>query len=306
MSNKDLLEKFRQTETGSFILENHIYAFKKYLFANKKLSNATITDIILELHAFDKFLMLAFPELKNVNELKSKHIDFYCKFNVNELLLLKKTVNRKLRAIRKLLDYLTNVRHFIEYNPALKVPYFKVEPETQPIYIPKDALRMVLASLEKRKNGIRDVTITKFLAYTGLQLKEIMGLRVEQIDMDNKKVLINRNNREYEFVIPEDLYKSLKQYLILRKVELLQDATNYLFLSNTGNPYLARSYQYAFKNALIDSNIQGNYTPRHVKASFSYYMAQTVPEDKLRVILNQHKVEHYYIDDLAKNPLLPK
>jgi site-specific recombinase XerC len=306
MSNNELLEKFKSTDKGSFILEKHIYAYKKYLIENKPLSSATITDIVLELHTFDKFLMLAYPKLEDVKELKSHHIDFYCKFNLNELLLLKKTINRKLRAIRKLLDYLTNVRHLIEYNPALKVPYFKVDTEKLPVYIPKDILRIVLSALENRKSGIRDVVITKLLAYTGLQLKEIMDLRTEQVDLQNKKIIVNRGRKEYEFVIPSDLYKSLKSYMEYRKHYLMKEYTNFLFLSNTGNPYTARSYQYAFKEALISSDIQGNYTPRHVKASFAYYMAQSIPEEKLKVILNQNKVEHYYIDDLINNPLLPK
>jgi site-specific recombinase XerD len=305
VANNELVTKFRETDKAHFILESYIYAFKKYIEDKGKLSHATITEMISELHCFDKYLMLAYPQLEDVKAISKLHISFYCKFCLDELKVKKKTVNKKLRAIRKFYDYLANIRHIVEFNIALSEPYVKIDTEANPISMPKGVLTAIFASLEFKKHGIRDSLISKFLSYTGLQLKEVLALRIDNISMDSRKVVIKRKKADYEFIMPDELFKSMKQYLTLRNNELLQSSTNYLFLSNTGSVYTARSYQYAFKNALISSNILGNYTPRNLKSTFCYNMAKVTPQDELKKILNQNKVEHYYVDSLSANPLLP-
>lgn len=309
MINKDIFEEFIKNVHRPFILEGYIYSFKKYL-SNTALKKATIDDIVLELHRFDKYLFLRYPDLADITKIESHHISDYMKFNLEELHLQKKTINRKLRAIRKFLNYMTliysaNGRHLLDHNPALKVPYYKLDADKLPCYIPKGVLRTIIDELGKKRYGITDIAITKMLAYTGLKLNEILHLWCDQIDMEERTISITRGKDKKKYILrmPDDLYKSLKSYINMRNSELAKN-NDYLFLSRTGNRYTARSYQYAFKNALLNSGIQANYTPRHVKASFAYYMAQTVPKEKLKVLLNQQKVEHYYVDVLSENPLL--
>lgn len=312
LDRAELIEKYKNTDRVSFIIEDYIHAYQKYLIENKeslKLSDATINDIIVELYRFEKFLFFEYPELKEAKDLNDIHIDSYRKFCHKDLLVMKRTANKKLRAIRKFFDYLKGNWYLFKYNPALNVPYYKVykdEPEKTPSSVPKDILNTIFTQLGRRKYGIRELTISQFLAYTGLQLKEILDLRTDNIDMERKTISLLRGKDNYTIEIPQPLYKSLKSYLALRENELMGSFSNYLFLSNTGKRYSARSYQYAFKNTLKRAKISGGYTPRNIKSSFSYNMAKSVTKERLKIILHQNKVEHYYINDIDKNPLLPK
>ncbi|NBI07607.1 tyrosine-type recombinase/integrase [Senegalia massiliensis] len=303
MKMSELVNSYNSVDDDNFILESYIYEYEQKLFSEKKLSNKTITQIILDLHRFDRFLKVTYPKLENVKELKYMHINYYLQFCINGLMLKNKTFNKKLRAIRKLLNYLTLNKHILDYNPALKVSYLKNELERPLKHIPKNVINIIFAELSNSKYGVRDITISKFLLYTGLQLQEIMNLQINNLDLKNKKIHLLRDNEKYTFKLAAPLYKSLKEYMSLRKVlSSNKEFTNYLFISNTGKPYDSRLYQYQFKNAIIRSNIQSNYTPKHLKFSFAYYMAKKTDQDTLKKILNQDKVEHYY--DLDENPFL--
>lgn len=306
MDSQDLVSAYLNGTKTHFIFSKYIYAYKGYLDTKTDLSASTKKDTLLALHNFDKYLMLYFSELKDITELKPNHVNSYIRFNVSDLLLKNRTINGKLRAIKNFLNYLCNVRGLIEFNPALGIAYLKVEEENLPSFMPKNTLLKLISELERKKYGIRDSVITKFLAYMGMQLKEIIDLKMDQIDSKNRIVTLTRDNIEYKYDILDDLYKSLKSYILIRNQELSSDYSEYLFLSNKGSHYTSRSYQYAFKEALINGNIENYYTPRHVKASFAYHMAQVIPREKLKQILNQDKVDHYYIDDIKNNPLLPK
>jgi len=307
MDWNNILNEYMSMSKGHFVLENLIYSYKKYLLDNSKYKNGTITEELNYLHNFDKFLKLTYPELNSVKQIKDTHIIAFRRFCSECLKNRNKTTNKKIRAIKKFLDYLTLVRHKLEYNPATKVPYLKTDKEKPPRYISKDNLRLILLTMEKMKFGIRDKCITMLIACLGLQVKEVFNLRIDDLEMKNKKIHIIRQGTTYTFPINDNLYICLKDYLSMRNdfiTNNYESYNNYLFLSHTGKPYTPRAYQYKFKKALEIADIKGNYTPQNVRSSFAYYMAKKHDEDTMRKILNQTKVSHFYIDEVNNNPLM--
>jgi len=307
MNYENILEQYNLSNNVGFILEHDIYAYKKYMFANKSYKNRTVSEELNYLHNFDTFLKLAYPTLTDIKELKDTHIKSFQRFCIDYLNNKNKTFNKKLRAIRKFLDYITLVRHKLEYNPASKLAYLKNEKETPPGFIPIEKLKSIINSMDELRYGIRDKCITKFIAYMGLHLQEVFDLRVDNLDMKNKKIVITREGSECSFPISDNLYIPLKEYLHLRNDFLSSSETgytNYLFLSHTGNEYTQRAYQYKFKLALDIAGINKNFTPRNLRASFGYYMAQQNNEDTLKKVLNQQKVSQYFAMEIKTNPLV--
>jgi len=313
---------FKEAGKVDFILTKSIYSYKKQLFdrnsetiknpstTKKPLPENTVNQILNELHSFDRFLMLAHPNLSDVKEITGSHVDEYARFGLNECLLKKRTVNKKIRSLRKFFNYLLFTypsftgSKVIEYNPANNVLYYKVEDEELPKGTSKSHLRLLLTAMSNTKYGLRDTCITRFLGYLGLQLNEILSLKLSEIDTKAKRLTLERDNITYTFDIPDILNKNIKEYIEFRRDNLEKQSISTLFLSNNGTAYSSRSYQYAFKNAVIQANLD-DYTPRNIKASFCYGMAKVVDEDKLKIILNQNKVQHYFIDEVKKNSFLP-
>lgn len=306
MSYIDIRSKYDNLANEGFILENFIYDFKKYLFDAEcplTRSKKTNTETLLELHKFDKFLLAAYPELKHLVDIKPAHIDDYknfCKesFGNNNI-----TINIKIRAIRYFLAFLKNEKHLLKDNVALDVPYFAVEEAKHPLHVPNSKLRIILELLEQNF-GLREVCITKMLAYLGLRLNEIFDLSITSINMKEKELYIKRNIGYITYRIPDVLYSDLKEYIMIRSQLPDSDSYNSLFLSSTGNPYPIREYQRKFKLSVIEADFKEPFTPRNVRATFAYRMAENIKEDNLKVLLDQNKVKHYYVEDITSNPVI--
>lgn len=302
----DVREKYDKLTNEGFILEDLIYAYKKYLFDpdcpvdhNKK----TNAETLLELHRFDRFLLAAYPELKGINDIQPAHIKDYKRFCKESFGNNNITINIKIRAIRYFLAYLRNVKKLIKDNVAMDVSYFPTEEAKHPPHVPKSNLRIILELLHKNF-GVREVCITKMLAYLGLRLNEIFNLSISSVSIKDKELYIKRDSGYITYRIPDVLYVDLKEYMLLRSEMSNPSSDNSLFLSTTGKPYPIREYQRKFRISVIEADFKEPFTPRNVRATFAYRMAENIKEDNLKILLGQEKVKHYYVEDITSNPVI--
>ena len=306
MFYSELKVKYEQLTNEFFILEDLIHDYRDFLFAHNcplKLKRRTKEETLLELYRFDKFLLAAYPDMKKISDIDTKHIENYRLFCKEALKNTNITINKKIRAIRLFFDYLRNVKKIIKYNVALEVSYYSTEEAEHPLHVPKSKLRILIDLMYSEKYGVRDVCITKMLAYLGLRINEIFELSIDSVNLDDKELYIKRENGYMTYHIPDILYVDLKNYVASRND--IHASDNTLFLSNTGKPYPIREYQRKFKYAVIDADFKEPFTPRNVRATFAYYMAKNLKEEKLQLLLDQYKVEQYYIDDdIIDNPLI--
>lgn len=302
--DNDFKEKFLESNRGHFILERSIFAYRAYVLNNNIYSGSTLDYAINELHRFDRFLKLKYGDLDAVDKIKQEHIKEYLMFCKEELLLKDSTINSKLRYIKFLFDFIDEHLRIIEYNPAYKVHFFKIDRNNDVEYMPKKSLKDFLYFMENRIYGVRDVVISKFLAYTGLKINEVFDLQVTDLDFNNNTFVVKRNGENHTFGIPQDLLESLEKYLELRNLKLLHFPTDNLFLSKTGKKYSYRSYSYAFKDTVEKTGFSKDFSPKHLRFTFAVNMSKVTSKDKLKRILNQNIVDHFYIDEIKENPLL--
>lgn len=313
MKTSEIKEKYKLPDTHHFILEKLIYTYMKHLFdpkTNIEYKKRTISEILFDLEKFDRYLCIAYPGLTSVEQIEIRHIDSFKHFCREELLNTPDTVNKKIRAIRHFFDFmkhnnvhaLTNYR--LNHNVALEVDYLKENIERLPVYIPKGKLNLIINILHKYKYGIRDVSITLLLALLGLKLDEIFNLKINNVNLKSKELSVLRDGTNTIFPIAGKLNVHLREYLLLRDSLSNGNSYKYLFMSHTGNQYSIRSYQYKFKLAVIEADFNVCYTPRNVRASFCYYMANNTDKTVLKKILNQEKVNQYYAEAVKNNPLL--
>lgn len=302
--DKDLKEIFLEDNRGHFILERYIFAYRAFVLNNDIYSGSTLDYAINELHRFDRFLKLKYGNLNDIKEIKQDHIKDYLLFCKEELLLKDSTINSKLRYVKFLFDYIDEHLRIIEYNPAYKVHFFKIDRNNDVEFMPKKSLKDFLYFMGNRVYGIRDVVISKFLAYTGLKINEVLDLQITDLDFEKNTFVVKRDGEYHTFGIPEDLLDSLEKYLELRNLKLLHFPTDNLFLSKTGKKYSYRSYSYAFKDTVNKTGFSKDFSPKHLRFTFAVNMSKVTTKDKLKRILNQNIVDHFYIDEIKENPLL--
>ena len=97
-----------------------------------------------------------------------------------------------LKVIKTSLNYAADVVGFIKENPALKVklPRYDI-PDSDPAHIfSKEEIKIILERF-KKNHCVYYAFLTAY--YTGLRVSEVFGLTWDDIDLENKKLTVNKN-----------------------------------------------------------------------------------------------------------------
>lgn len=277
-------------------LSNNIKRFYYYLKTHykDKLKNETIYLIHRQIEGFERFIYHQYPNFNSISDISESHLIAFRDFCIDGLKNDKKTVNSKLTALRYFYKYL-KYEELVPYNLTLNVAKLKTV-DKKPTIIKTSDLKILFSQMRKRNYGIRDIGICKIILTTGLEIREVLKLKVEDLDLENDLLTIGND----VYPLGNEVSKDLKEYLIIRESMNVQGIP-YVFLSQMGTPYSIRSFQMFFKKAITDTNIPLNISPRYLRTTFLYNMARVTKEDDLREITQQTQLKQYY--RLLSNPL---
>lgn len=291
---------FEKTDFIDGLLSDNIENFRKNTINSpSSISKETSRLHYLNLLAFNKFLYLKYKNSKfDIMDLNEEDIKDYRDFCMNILNNSRITINSKLLSIRLLIKYMVNIEHLYKYNFALNIPKLKIE-KTLPKCIKPSHIKLILDILRENTYGIRDVCICKVIISTGLTMQSVFSLKMSNIDLANKLIIININNTQHNYPISPSLLKDLKDYIKFRNT--LLPSTDSLFINDKGESKNVRSFQITFKNTIIKANFSENYTPQNLRASFMYAMGSKLTENNLQELSHQKVVKQYC--ELKDNPL---
>lgn len=283
-----------QEETFMTNTIKSFYSYCKYYY-KERLGSRTIYLKIRQIEAFERFLYWHYNnEIDSFSKISENHINDYKQFCLEGLKNDRKTLNGKINALSYFFKYTTK-EGLTPYNYALNVTKVKVLNKKLPIFKSSD-LNILFSEMGKFKCGIRDVVISKIILISGLEIKDVLSFKINNIDLDNS--CINYNNKV--FPINSMLRNDIIEYLNIRSIINI-NSLEYLFISKIGTVYSVRSYQLLFRKALIDTPIPLSYSPRALKYTFLYNLSRVVDEEELKNITDQKFVKQYY--ELSRNPL---
>lgn len=269
------------------------YSFSIKYYYNK-LDKRTIYLFIRHIEAFEKFLFFEYPTINSLNDINEEHLIKFKDFCYYGLKNSKKTINSKLTSLKYFFNYLY-LQKLIPYNFVLNIKKYKIQTQDHPVIFKSSDLKIIFSEMRNNIYGSRDIAICKLILTTGIDIKEILNIKVNDIDLNNKILTIS--NKTYP--IGGSLLTDLHSYLCIRK-NLDKNNSNYLFLSRSGTPYSIRSFEMFFKKSLTNTNCY-KLSPKFLKTTFLYNMAKVTDINQLKILTNQNKLSHYY--KLLNNPL---
>jgi len=205
--------------------------FIKYLKYERNFSENTIVSYDNDLKNYFTFL-----ETENINYLtiNKEQVRKYLKY-LDECKMKNSSISRAISTLRSFYTYLmreekikTNIFKRIE-NPKVKrkLPNFLSEIEMLDIF----------NSMKKETPlEIRDCLIIEFLYATGIRISELLMIKVNDIDKNDKTIKILGKGSKERIVYYGDYAKDiLDTYLKVRK-EINENDSVYLFINKKGNP----------------------------------------------------------------------
>jgi len=186
----------------------------------------------------------------------------------------------------EIVDYLFFLREELSYSASAQnivvsaVKRFLLaltERELNPHHIPrplhKKTLPKVLEKNEitailKQNVYIKHKCMLYLLYSTGIRCGELVNLKVEDINFDNKIILINKGKGDKSRIVslPTKLKDLLLSYLRKERPNI------YLFEGQKGGRYSTTSVQKVVKNAVLKAGIDKRVTPHMLRHSFATHL----------------------------------
>lgn len=265
-------------------MEKDIIKFLKYLKIEKNYSNLTIINYGKDLKMFLQFL-------------EENHIDEYNKINYKEMRKFleflyeqeysKKSIARHISSLRSFFKYLSREKK-ITNNPMTLISNPKLDKKL-PKYLYYEELEKILSIPDKTTVlGMRDLTILELLYSTGVRVSELVNIKLEDIDFNERQIkILGKGNKERYVLYGKVLSNYLVEYLSKRN-ELVKNHT-YLLINKFGNKLTDRGVRLIIDNVLKKGMLDYHISPHVIRHTFATHMLDNGADLKCVQELLGHK-----------------
>ncbi|MFA6702149.1 MAG: tyrosine-type recombinase/integrase [Dysgonamonadaceae bacterium] len=213
--------------------------FIKYLRYEKNYSSHTEISYFNDLTQFKNFIE---QESQNQgDEIKITDIenDLIRRWiaQLMEQNLKPRSVRRKLSALNSFYKYLIKIG-VVTKNQAKFVSGPKLDKKL-PVFAKDKDLELIIKDENEFTDdfkGHRDRFLIDFLYVTGMRKAELIGLKDEDVDFENKTIRVTgKGNKQRLIPISDETLYHLSEYITLRNTEI-KNKSIALFVKNNGNP----------------------------------------------------------------------
>lgn len=267
------IDQYNSVDVVKPTLAPKMSEYKKTYLA---LNASTLRTKTLQTNAWniDKFIKLAGD--KRIDQYNSNDYELIRTKQIEESWCVV-TANTFTRSIKAILNFAVT-REIIPVHPLAKIKLLK-QPKQAPLFLSTDDLKKVLDKVTVPM--LRD--IYQFAAFTGLRLGEILNLRKENVDLENKVIKVSntetfttKSGRERLVPISNSLIELIKRQP--EGIYLFSKKEKYTFDGN----YVSQQFRFAVRKTDVNQKIHFH-SLRHTFCS----------------LLVQNNVSIYHVQKLA-------
>jgi tyrosine recombinase XerC len=251
------------------VMEHTIEMFKTYLSVEKGASDNTIGAYLSDLEQFSLFLKSLHPpqpiESAGLLELRG--------FVASLLKADKKSsVGRKLAALKTFYKFLLR-EHLIEMNPAELISIPKKD-KMLPGFLNVDEVFGLLELPDKNNlSGLRDKAMLELFYASGLRVSELVGLDIEDIDINIRYVRVTGKGRKERIVpVNSKALQVIRDYVEMRKTVLKDKGEKALFVNRYGKRITRRAVGLIVKKYMVKSGINKHISPHSLRHTFATHL----------------------------------
>jgi integrase/recombinase XerC len=247
-----------------------IHQFIHYLSTEKNASPHTCRGYLTDLKEFLNFL----KNSERIHPHRGKiGIEEADRLNIRRYLSFlhqknkKSSIARKISSLRSFFKYLVK-EELAASNPAKYVSTPKVEKPLPTVLTVDEAFRLMESPVKGK--GLRDRAILELLYSSGMRVGELVGLNLNQLDLDLGVVKVMGKGRKERIVpIGSKAIKALKAYLETRR---MMDGRDPLFVNPRGSRFTTRSVGRLMKKYTEASGIFRKISPHSLRHTFATHL----------------------------------
>jgi len=231
------------------------------------LSNNTLMAYRCDLYSFAQWL----SQLdKNITQTQSSDLLGYLAGQGSKSV---RTTARRLSSLRRLFQYL------VREGQMADDPTTQIESPQLGRPLPKSMTEIEVEQLLKAPDsetdiGLRDRTMLEVLYATGLRVSELVGLRLDQVNLRQGVIrVVGKGDKERLVPLGEEAILWLERYLQMARASFFKgspDAT--LFPSRRGKAMTRQTFWHAVKRYALKTDIKKSLSPHVLRHAFATHL----------------------------------
>lgn len=173
-------------------LQTTIKTYLEFCQSQKRLDSKTLKAYRIDLNQFSSAISPA-----RLTDISPELLESY--IAPLHTIYKSKTVKRKIASLKAFFHYL-EYKDLISLNPFNKIQVKFREPVILPKTIPLHTMELLLSTMYRQRaaartpyqqrNVLRDIAVIELLFATGMRISELCALKVSDVDLDDKTILI--------------------------------------------------------------------------------------------------------------------
>ncbi|MBT5614716.1 MAG: tyrosine-type recombinase/integrase [Flavobacteriales bacterium] len=240
--------------------------FIKYLSAEKRFSEHTITSYSTDLDQFSIFLSEEYQISDEVSEISFQIIRSWIA-SLLEKGVSPRSVNRKISTLKTYFKFLIR-ENVISESPMLKI----VAPKSKkrlPVFIEENQIEKLLNEVEFDEGfiGERDKLIIELFYVTGIRLSELINIKIFDINFSNSLIkVLGKRNKERLIPLSINIVNELQTFV--KKHNL----NNYLFTNLGGTKVYTKLVYRVVKKYIGKISSVNKKSPHILRHTFATHM----------------------------------
>ena len=240
--------------------------FIKYLTAEKRFSEHTITSYSTDLDQFSIFLFEEYQISEEVTEISFQIVRSWIA-SLLEKGVTPRSVNRKISTLKTYFKFLIR-ENVISESPMLKI----IAPKSKkrlPVFIEENQIENLLNEVEFDEGfiGERDKLIIELFYVTGIRLSELINIKILDINVSNSLIkVLGKRNKERLIPLSINIVNELQTFV--KKHNL----NNYLFTNLGGTKVYTKLVYRVVKKYIGKISSVNKKSPHILRHTFATHM----------------------------------
>ncbi|MBG9998847.1 site-specific tyrosine recombinase XerD [Pseudoalteromonas sp. NSLLW24] len=255
-------------ENNSSMSSNSDYleTFLDSLYLEQGVSENTLSAYRSDL---DKFCL--FLKGENLMTVTGLDVESYLAHRV-DLGLKPRSTARSISALKRFYQYFVREK-LISDTPMVNISQPKAGQSLPKTLSEAEVEALLNAPNTEEAMGLRDKAMLELLYATGLRVSELVGLRMEQINLRQAVVFVKgKGNKERLVPLGEEAMYWLEQFLKGGRAQMIKHATDFVFPSKRGVGMTRQTFWHRIKHYAILAAVESPLSPHTMRHAFATHL----------------------------------
>ncbi len=252
-------------------MEREIEQFSTYLLQERHASSNTEASYRRDLKKLESYLKE--QDIYKIEEVTEVWLNSYILYLEREQCAAS-SISRNIASIKSFFQYLCRIE-VLRRDPSWDLKAPKVERKLPEILTMEEVNCLLDQPSREHSKGIRDRAMLELLYATGIRVSELIGLTLEDINMQLGFCVLRQGGRERIVSFRKRTAQALEEYQKKARAELLKGKESpYFFVNCSGNAMSRQGFWKLIKQYGNQAGMKKEITPYTLRHSFAAHLLE--------------------------------